>query len=449
MADTFDLIVIGTGAGGAGVATRCRKAGWSVAIIDDEPFGGTCSLRGCDPKKVLVGGADVVAWHRRMRGHGVAGDAAIDWPGLMTFKETFTDPVPGNVERSFHELGIETVHGEAHFSNRDTLVAGGRELTATHFVIASGAEPRPLGIPGAELVASSTRFLELPTLPSRIAFIGAGYVSLEFAHLAATAGAKVAIFGRGRPLPAFDESLVDRLLAHTEACGIAVHLGASVTAVEQTHTGFRLHTDAARAVSGEFDLVVHGAGRVPNAARLHVERAGVNVDERGAIEVNAYLQSSSNPRVYAVGDVVLPAGKRPLTPVAAHEGAIVASNLLHGNAKQPNYLGTPSVVFTLPPLAGVGLTEAAARSAGMDVEVKSGDTSTWYSNHRTLVPVGMFKTIVDKSADRIVGAHLLGAHADETINLFALAIRLSIPARELQQAIYSYPTGGSDIPYML
>jgi len=449
MPDSFDLIVIGTGAGGSAPATKCRKAGWRVAIVDDQPFGGTCALRGCDPKKVLIGGADLVAWHHRMRGHGAAGDAAIDWAGLMKFKKTFTAPVPLDTERSYEQLGIETLHGEARFSAPDRLVVGDRELEAKHFVIAAGASPRALGIPGEDCVVTSTTFLELPKLPPRIAFIGAGYVSMEFAHLVAHAGAKATIFGRGKPLTHFDEALVDHLTAYTRAIGVRVELGAAVTRVDRSGSGLRVHTDGRDAPGDEFDLVVHGAGRVPNTARLELARAGVRTDAEAAIEVNEYLQSPGNPRVYAVGDVTRPKGKLPLTPVAAHEGAIVASNLLRGNTKQPNYRGTPSVVFTVPPLAGVGLTEAGARAAGIDVEVKSGDTSAWFSNRRTREPLGMFKTIVDRATGCVVGAHLLGTNADEAINLFALAVRMGLNARELKQAIYSYPTSSSDVPYML
>jgi glutathione reductase (NADPH) len=329
------------------------------------------------------------------------------------------------------------------------LQIGDRELVTKHVVIATGASPRVLGIPGEEHVVSSTEFLELPALPGRIAFVGVGYIAMEFSHLAAVAGASITMFGRGRPLSHFDDELVDRLLAHTRAAGVRVHLSAPVTAVERTDAGLRVQTAARGEWSDEFDLVVHGAGRVPNTAHLGLSAAGIPTDEGGAITVNEYLQSVANPCVYAVGDVTLPQRKLPLTPVAAHEGAIVAANLLRGNVKRPNYDGIPSVVFTLPPLASVGLTERAARESGLDVEVKSGDTSSWYSNRRTRQPVGMFKTIVERATDRLIGAHLLGEHADEAINLFALAMRSRIPVRDLKQAIYSYPTSSSDLPFML
>lgn len=201
MAESFDLVVLGTGAGGSAPASKCRAAGWRVAIVDDQPYGGTCALRGCDPKKVLVGAADVLAWHNRMRDHGVAGEAHIDWPALMRFKRTFTDPVPASREAALAKAGIETLHGEAHFIAEDRLVVGDRELASKYVVIATGSGPRPLGIPGEDLVISSTQFLDLDSLPPRIAFVGAGYISLEFAHIARRAGAEITVLGRSAPLP--------------------------------------------------------------------------------------------------------------------------------------------------------------------------------------------------------------------------------------------------------
>ncbi|HEY2898074.1 MAG TPA: FAD-dependent oxidoreductase, partial [Gemmatimonadaceae bacterium] len=170
MTDEFDLLVLGTGAGGSTPAYACRAAGWRVAVIDDQPFGGTCGNRGCDPKKVLVGAAEVVSWHRRMLGHGVAGEASIDWPALMRFKRGFTDPVPTEREARFRKQGIETLHGEARFISQDRIAIAGRELTARHVVIATGASPRPLEIPGEMHVITSTEFMELDELPRRIVF---------------------------------------------------------------------------------------------------------------------------------------------------------------------------------------------------------------------------------------------------------------------------------------
>jgi glutathione reductase (NADPH) len=175
----------------------------------------------------------------------------------------------------------------------------------------------------------------------------------------------------------------------------------------------------------------------------------VRLDSRGAVEVNEFLQSTTNSRVYATGDVALPPGSLPLTPVAAHEGAVVASNLLQGNKKRPDYRGIPSVVFTLPPLAGVGLTEKAARAEGLSIRVESNDTTEWFSNRRLLQSAGMYKIIIDADTDRLLGAHILGTNAEEVINLFAVAIRFGITATDLKQTIYAYPTSASNLPDML
>lgn len=169
----------------------------------------------------------------------------------------------------------------------------------------------------------------------------------------------------------------------------------------------------------------------------------------GGVAVNEYLQCVSNPRVHAAGDAALPPGSLPLSPVAAHEGLTVASNLLHGNRKTPDYRGTPSVVFTVPPLARVGLTEAEARAQQLAVRVKSAETGSWYSNRRVCEPTGMFKTLVEAGTGRVVGAHLLGPQAEEVINLFALAIRQGLPATALTHTIYAYPSSASDVAYML
>lgn len=455
MTDELDLVVVGTGAGGSGPASRCRAAGWRVAIVDDMPYGGTCALRGCDPKKVLVGAADVVDWHRRMTGSGVEGEARIVWPALMRFKRSFTDPVPADRESSLEKAGIVTYHGAARFVSDDrmsiTLESGAvREVTARHFVIASGAEPQPLGITGEEHVCTSTDFLDLDTLPARIACIGAGYISLEFAHIVQRAGAQAIVLGRGIPLPRFEQDLVRRLIAHSRDVGIDLRTGVEVTGVERRDNDYRVHVKSESGTDHvAADLVVHGGGRVPKTRQLDLPRAGIAADERGAIAVNQFLQSSSNPRVYAAGDAVLPAGSLPLTPVASHEGIVVATNLLRGNSMTPDYSGTPSVVFTVPPLATVGLTEAEAREQKLQINVKCEGTAEWYSNRRVLEPAAMFKTIVEQSTGRVLGAHLLGPDAAEVINIFALAVRHGLTDRDLKRMIYAYPTSASDVSYMV
>jgi len=453
--ETFDLVVVGTGAAASAPISKCRAAGWRVAVVDDQPYGGTCSNRGCDPKKVLVGAASLIDWHRRMTGSGLDGNTTIDWPALMRFKRTFTDPVPARTEEKFADAGIFTFHGAARFTAVDQIAITDSEgetraVKATHFLIASGATPVPLKIPGENDVCTSTDFLELDELPARIAFIGAGYISLEFAHLVQRAGSHATVFGRDVALAHFDQDLVERLVSHSKNLGIDIRTEADVTAIEKCGDGYRMHvaTDSGTSTI-DADLVVHGAGRIPGTKALDLESGHVGVDKRGAITVNEFMQSTTNPSVYVAGDCALPPGSLPLTPVASHEGFIVASNLLHGNKKQPDYRGIPSVVFTEPPLAMVGLTEADARRQSRKIRVKCEDTSSWFSSRHVRETASMFKTIVDEETGHILGTHLLGPHAAEVINIFALAIRNDLTVTDLKHMIYSYPTSSSDVSHML
>lgn len=450
MAERFDLVVIGTGAGGGAPASRCAIAGWRVAIVDDQPAGGTCALRGCDPKKVLVGAAQLVDSQNRMRANGVRGAARIEWAELMAFKRSFTSQVPKQREQGYKDAGIIFHSGRAKFVAPDRISINESVLEAEHIVIATGASPAVLDIEEESNVRTSTDFLELDSLPPRVAFIGAGYISFEFAHIAQRAGSQAIVLGRNQPLRQFDRDLVTRLVEHSREIGIRVMLDTDVTAVRRTEAGFTIDfRTPTGSESVDADLVVHGGGRVPNTENLNPAAGAVRVDERGGILVNEFLQSVSNPRVYAAGDVVLPKGSAPLTPVGGHEGAVVAHNLLHGNSRSPDYRAIPSVVFTIPALASVGLTEEEANSQKIPVEVKSMDTRSWYSARRIGEPASMFKTIVDTRTDTLIGAHLLGPHAEEIINIFAIAIRNNLPASELRHMIYAYPTSSSDIPYMI
>jgi glutathione reductase (NADPH) len=446
-----DLIVVGTGAAAQSVAFPCREAGWSVVVVDSDPFGGTCQLRGCDPKKVLVGVAELIDWGRRMQGKGPSAPApALEWPEMIRFKRTFTDGVPAAMDQSFKDAGMLTVHGRARFTGPASLRVGDETYAGQHVVIAAGARHAPLGIAGEEHLTTSTGFLELGELPRRVAFVGGGYIAFEFAHVAARAGAEVSVLHRGeRPLEGFDPDLVAQLVQATRDLGVDVHVRAPVTAVEKRGDGLVVH---ARAGAGKAevaaDLVVHAAGRVPEIDDLDLEAAGVARGENGGVAVNEYLQSVSNPAVYAAGDAAA-SGGLPLTPVAGMQGGIVAANLLGGNTRTPNYLGIPTVVFTTPPLARVGLDEATARAQGLRFTTRHQDTSGWYSSRRVGLAHTGFKTLVEDGTGRILGAHLLGPHAEEIVNIFGLAIRAGLSARSLKDMVFAYPTSASDIGYML
>ncbi|TSC73095.1 MAG: glutathione reductase (NADPH) [Parcubacteria group bacterium Gr01-1014_38] len=448
---TFDLIVIGTGSAGATAAHQCRAAGWKVAIVDSQPFGGTCALRGCDPKKVLVGAAELMDWYRRMEGKGITGRAVrIDWPALLRFKQTFTDPVPKNREEGYAKAGIVALQGRAQFVDRNVLRVGDEILDATHVLIAAGAKPAPVGVPGEEHLTTSTDFLELDVLPKRALFVGGGYISFEFAHVAVRAGASVRILHKDdHPLAAFDQDLAALLVGATRDLGVDVQLNAPVEKIEKRGSTLVVHARTGdRRETFDADLVVHGAGRVPDIDDLELERANVQ-RERGGVVVNEYLQSVSNPAVYAAGDAAASGGP-PLTPVAALEGHVAAMNLLNGNQLPvPDYTNVASVVFTVPPLASVGLQEATAKERGLKFLVKHEDTSWWYSTRRVNLPVSGYKTLVEEGSGRILGAHLFGPHADEVINLFALAMHAGISAGKLRGIPWGYPTSSSDIPYMM
>ena len=449
MPNDYDLVVIGTGTAAMGVSMRVRAAGWRVAVVDSRPFGGTCALRGCDPKKMLIGGASAIDHVRRMAGKGVRGDARIDWAELMAFKRTFTDPVPSKNEARFAEKGIDAFNGSARFFGPGAVeVDGVGELRAKHFLIASGAEPARLGIPGEEHLLDNEAFLNLEALPARIVMVGGGYVATEFSHIAARAGARVTILHRGaRLLENFEPELVAWSMESFRTLGVDVRLGASVEAIEKFDGGFRVvaSIDGARVVV-EADAVIHAAGRVPELEGLDLASAGVET-ERGRLRLNEFLQSASNPAVYAAGDAA--AVGPPLTPVSSHDAKVVAANLLEGNHQRPDYRGVPSVVFALPPIASVGLSEADARAKGLKFRMRSELVPSWFTARQDAEKVYGYKVLVDEATDLVLGAHLVGPHVDEVINLFALAIRHGITAADMRSTMFAYPTGASDIGYML
>ncbi|PJK29218.1 dihydrolipoyl dehydrogenase family protein [Minwuia thermotolerans] len=448
MSCDYDLAIIGTGVAASTVATKVRAAGQSVVAIDSRPFGGTCALRGCDPKKLLLAGADAVDHAQRATAKGVRAEPVLDWPTLQSARRRFTNEMQESMEELYESHGIKGFHGRARFTGTNSLAIGDTKISAEHILIAAGAEPVSLDMPGAEHLTTSDEFLELDRLPQRIVLVGGGYVAAEFSHIAACGGAEVTILQRGeRLLKNFDPDLVGWLAGKFERLGIEVETGTEVRSIETNDNELVVTARRGdRTIRRAADLVVHAAGRVPALEDLNLAAGGVDV-RGGRLVLNEFLQSASNPSVYAAGDAAQMGP--PLTPVSSQDGHVVAANLLEGNHRSPDYRGTPSVAFTLPPIAAVGFSEAEARNLDLAFTVNSDLASDWFTARQADEPVYGYKVLVEDETRRILGAHLVGPRVDEVINLFALAIRAQMTADQLKQMPFAYPTTASDIPSML
>jgi len=438
----FDVIVIGTGASGSNVAYQCKSAGMDVAIIDQGPFGGTCALRGCDPKKVLHGAAQVSELAGNM-GKVLEGQLNINWGKLIDFEKTFTENVPEKREKGFKDNDIAVFKGTASFIGENRLSVNGKKLSARFIVIATGSIPRELSFPGAELLTTSDIFMENNKLPGEIIFVGGGYISFELAHISARAGAKVKIIHRSRrPLKQFDPDMVEMMLEATAKSGIEFIPDLEPDLIKQK--GKKLFIDCGTQ-NYICDMAVHGAGRAPNTGLLDLEKGHIEQDH--GVLVNEYFQSVSNPCVYAVGDVA--SIGQPLTPVVSIQGKIAAYNIINGNKKSMDYSLVPSAVFTIPPMGSVGLTEEQARKKGLKYHINMADTTNWYNSRRLGYKKTGFKILIDKKTDRIIGAHILAPGAEEVIDFFMLAIKTGIKVSEIKDMIFSYPSGTYDIKYMV
>ena len=444
----YDIIVIGSGMAGMTIANKCAKNGLKTAITDFRPYGGTCALRGCDPKKILVGAAEIIDRANKMNGIGISGDISINWLDLMSYKNDFVSKMPIGVEEGYEKAGVDMFHGAASFESENTVRIGDQLLEGDKIVIATGARPVTLDIPGGELPIDSADFLNLDKLPKHITFIGGGYISMEFAHLAARVGSKVSIFHRGkRPLENFDEDLVAHLVKATKDLGIDLHLETEVIGIEKDGDLFTVITKSPGGEeTNDSDLVVNAAGRVPELDNMNLEKAKIAFSKKG-IEVNEFLQSVSNLAIYAAGDAADSKGLN-LTPVAIMEGHVVAANIIRGNSKEPEYTEMPSAVFTLPTLAAVGMSEKQAREAGVEYQIKSDTASGWYNAKRINESTYAYK-VISNNEGSILGAHIIGPHAEEMINLFAMAIRGKLKVADIRNMIYAYPSMGSDIGSMV
>ena len=448
--EKFDVFVIGTGTAGKSVAKECVQAGLSVAIADNREYGGTCANRGCDPKKVLVGLTEILNRAGKMKGHGIKEMPTISWSDLQEFKKNFTEAVPAATEQDLEALGIKMYHQSPKFLDENTISVEGKTVNFDKLVIATGNKPLELEIPGRDLPIKSDDFLNLKELPESIIFIGAGYIGMEFAHIATRCGVDVTIIdGESAPLSNFDQDMVKYLTECSEKLGIKFIFNARVTEVEKLQKNYRVIADQnGKEISVKARCVVNAAGRVPSIDELELKKGNVEFSKKG-ITVNKNLQSVSNENVYACGDVSDSEGL-PLTPLASQEARVVSANILKlDRPHEYDYPPQPSVVFTLPNLASVGLNEKQAREKGYDFRVQTNNVPKWFNSKRINDDVYAYKTLVDKETGLVLGAHLVSNEASETINMFVMAMCGKLDCGTLKGMIFTYPSWSSDIKSMI
>jgi glutathione reductase (NADPH) len=375
MADNYDVVILGTGNAGMGAAGVTRAAGRSVAMIESRDVGGTCPIRGCVPKKVLVAAAQVLHQIDLAPQHHISvGGAKLDWPALVARERTFVDGVPDDVRKSLESREIELIEGRAKFVGENAIAVNGRTLEAENIVIATGSTPRSLPIQGADLMITSDDILELATLPERLVFVGGGVIALEFGHVFARAGTAVTILeAMDRLLPRMEADAVAQIHQESERIGIKILTGVTVDEIAAAGNALRVNfTHDGKQQSVEADRVANGAGRVPDVAELDLDAGNIAHDGL-SLSVTEELRSTSNAHVWAAGDAV--GGTAQLSPVATYEGRIVGNNILNGGGQTPAYGHVPANVYTVPALATIGMTEEEATASGRSFQVTASDMS--------------------------------------------------------------------------
>jgi glutathione reductase (NADPH) len=444
----YDVFIIGIGVAGQTAAKICVEKGLKVAMADNRAFGGTCAIRGCDPKKVLMQFSELIYKSQLLMNHGVSKIPEINWKDVQKFKSTFTDPVPVSTEKKLSGLGIEYYHQSPVFQDENQILVEGKLISADTFVIATGMIPRNLKIKGNEYLNKSDDILNLKKLPKTATFIGSGYVGMEFACMMATMGSKVTMIEQGpKPLKQFDEFLVEKLIKYLETIGITFIFNAEVTSVEKLKKNFKVNFKLkGKDKSVKSRKVFNTAGRVPSIEMLDLSKANVKSDNSGVL-VDDYLQSVSNPDVYACGDVS--SKSLPLTPLSGLQGYIVGNNIIKSKSKKFEVPCIPSTVFTNPNLSSVGYSEVEAKKRYKNVKIYKGDASDWYSAKKENNPVYAYKILVNERTNEILGAHLLSSEANETINLFSLAIQQKMTVTEFKKQMFTYPSYSNDLKSMM
>ena len=443
----YDLFVIGAGSGGVRASRIAAGHGARVAVAEEFRIGGTCVIRGCVPKKLLVYAsqfADDLA-HATDYGWTIDG-ARFDWPTLRDAVARDVDRLNAAYTRTLDSNKVDHFLERAEITGPNSVVlkASGRTITARTILIATGARPQMPAFPGAEHCLTSNEVFHLETLPRRVVVAGAGYIAMEFSGIFNALGCNVTVTNRSDGiLRGYDIDLRERLLAITRARGIAYRLGAPIARVDRGGGALLVHlADGGDPVPA--DIVLVATGRVPNIAGLGLETVGIVPGARGEIPVDADGRTAC-PSVFAVGDVT---DRVQLTPVAIREGHAFADGHFGGRATPVSYDAIPSAVFSQPPLAAVGPTEAEARAMGHDVKIFTSDFRPMKNIFSQRIERGFYKLVVDVETDRVLGIHMIGPDAPEVLQAAAIAVRAGLTKADFDATVALHPSMAEELVLM-
>ena len=448
MVQSFDLLTIGAGSGGVAISNRAASHGANCAIIESGPFGGTCVNVGCVPKKVMWSGASIAHSIDDSRSYGFSvSQQDFDWPTLKRARDAYVKDLNGHYERSLAKNGVEIIQGAARFVGPRTIMAGGKQFTARHIVIATGGRPIVPDVPGAALGTTSDGFFELQQMPKQVAIIGSGYIAVEFAGMLRSLGADVTLLiRRDHVLNSFDVMLRKHLMEQMGADGIEIVTQAQIKGLTKNGDAIGIQLNDARSLQG-FERVFWAVGRRAHTDRLDLRATGLPVEPDGTLAVNEF-QETKAPGIYAIGDVT---GKLELTPVAIAAGRRLADRLFGGMAERKlSYDLVPTVVFSHPPIGTVGLTEDEAIAAhGLAyVKVYEAHFTPLYFAITARKSKCAIKLVVTGAEEKIVGLHVIGQGADEMLQGFAVAVRMGATKKDFDDTVAIHPTVSEELVTM-
>ena len=435
---TYDLITLGAGSGGVAASRRAATHGAKVAIVEGRRVGGTCVLRGCVPKKLLMYAAQMHDAFDEARGYGWSLDApTFDMARWAAAKAAETARLEGVYRTLLRDSGVTLIEGWARLEDDRTVVVGGQRLRARHVLIATGSSPVTDSIPGIEHCATSDDLLDLHALPRRAAVIGGGFIAVEFASMLCRLGVEVTLFFRDRaPLRGFDEMLRSGASSALQDAGVALRPGVVPAQVQRMDSGLRLRF---KDHCLDFDWVLNATGRRPNTQGLDLA-----LDARGAVPVDDSLQTTL-PGVYAIGDVT---NRKNLTPVAIAEGRALADSLFGPTPRRVDLSLVPSAVFMLPPIGTVGPTEAEALAAGHTLRVYEASFRPMKQAFVGGTERTQMKLLVDDAKDRVLAAHMIGADAPEIIQSLAVALTAGATKSHFDRTMALHPTAAEEFVLM-